>query len=40
MNKINLKWVNEIPDSWDVLPIKAIFNERKENNNPIKTQCR
>ena len=38
MKKINLKWVNEIPDSWDVLPIKAIFNERKENNNPIKTR--
>ena len=38
MKETNLKWVDKIPDDWQILPIKAIFNERKENNDPIKTR--
>lgn len=31
------EWIGVIPEEWDVKPLKAILAERKENNNPIKT---
>lgn len=37
MKNSGLKWAPLIPSEWTTLPIKAIFNERKENNDPIKT---
>ncbi|WP_419596193.1 restriction endonuclease subunit S [Thiolapillus sp.] len=32
-----IEWVGLIPDSWDILPIRAIFHERKERNIGPKT---
>lgn len=37
MKNSGLKWAPLIPNEWTTLPIKAIFNERKENNSSIKT---
>lgn len=39
MENSELKWAPLIPDDWNVLPIKAIFAERKENNDPVKTKA-
>ena len=33
----NVKWLGNIPNSWRVLRLKNVLKERKENNNPIKT---
>jgi len=32
-----IEWIGEIPEHWEVLPIRAIFNERNEKNEGIKT---
>jgi type I restriction enzyme S subunit len=33
-----IPWIGQIPEDWEVKPLKAILAERKENNNPIKTE--
>lgn len=43
--KVSLKssgvdWIGEIPENWDVMPIKFLFSQRKEKNNPIKSKER
>lgn len=37
MKDSGILWIGDIPKEWDVKPIKALLEERKENNNPIKT---
>ncbi len=32
-----IDWIGEIPSDWELLPIRAIFNERKERNIGPKT---
>lgn len=32
-----IQWTGLIPESWDLVRLKGIFNERKEKNDPIKT---
>jgi len=34
---VDEQWCNELPDHWRFLRLKRIFQERKERNNPIKT---
>lgn len=31
-------WLGEVPTNWEVKTVKAIFQERKEKNNPVKTK--
>lgn len=33
----NEEWLGTIPEHWEVKSLKSILQERKENNNPIKT---
>lgn len=37
MKESGIPWIGVIPESWDLKPMKAILKERKENNDPIKT---
>src|SRR5665648_584189 len=37
MKDSGIEWIGEIPDDWDIKSLKVILAERKENNNPIKT---
>lgn len=37
MKDSGVPWIGEIPKAWDVKPLKAILAERKETNNPVKT---
>lgn len=37
MKDSGIEWIGEIPRDWDLKPLKAILVERKENNDPIKT---
>lgn len=37
MKDSGIEWIGEIPQEWETKPLKAILVERKENNNPIKT---
>ncbi len=37
MKDSGVEWIGEIPVDWEVKPLKAILLERKENNNPIRT---
>ena len=32
-----IPWLGEIPDNWSLVPLKGVLQERKENNDPIKT---
>jgi len=32
-----VEWIGEIPVGWEIIPIRAIFQERKERNNGPKT---
>ncbi len=32
-----IKWIGKIPEGWKLVRLKGLFNERKENNNPVKT---
>lgn len=32
-----VKWIGYIPEHWEIQRIKSVLAERKENNNPIKT---
>jgi len=36
--KIDISWIDEIPTHWELKTIKALFEERKEMNYPIKTR--
>ncbi len=38
MKDSGVEWIGKIPKSWEMYPIKGILNERKENNDPIKTK--
>lgn len=33
----NIEWLGKIPEHWDLLRLKRIFQERKERNNPVVT---
>ncbi|MPQ43751.1 restriction endonuclease subunit S [Clostridium tarantellae] len=33
-----IKWIGYIPEHWEIQRIKSVLVERKENNNPIKTE--
>lgn len=35
--EVNEQWCSHIPSHWDILRLKKIFQERKERNNPVKT---
>lgn len=37
MKDSGVEWIGEIPDDWGTKNLKSILAERKENNNPIKT---
>lgn len=37
MKESGIEWIGEIPINWEVKALKLILAERKENNNPIKT---
>jgi type I restriction enzyme S subunit len=37
MKDSGVEWIGEIPNSWELMPMKAILIERKENNYPIIT---
>ena len=37
MKDSGIEWIGEIPENWEVKPIKQILCERKESNNPIKS---
>lgn len=34
---VDEQWCNKIPSEWNMLRLKKIFQERKERNNPVKT---
>jgi len=38
MKDSGIEWIGEIPEEWELKPLRAIFQERKEKNNPIKTK--
>ncbi|EMY2881206.1 restriction endonuclease subunit S [Campylobacter upsaliensis] len=33
-----IKWLGEIPQSWEIKPLQAIFNQRNEQNNNLEFQ--
>lgn len=35
--QVNEKWFSQVPTHWETGRVKAIFNTRKERNNPVKT---
>lgn len=37
MKDSGVEWIGEIPEDWKVKPLKQILIERKEKNDPIKT---
>ena len=37
MKDSGIEWIREIPEHWEVKPIKYNFDRRSEKNNPIKT---
>ncbi|XAK56990.1 restriction endonuclease subunit S [Bacillus inaquosorum] len=37
MKDSGVQWVGEIPENWEMRTIRAVLAERKENNNPVKT---
>lgn len=38
MKDSGVKWIGDIPKDWDIKNIKSILAERKELNNPVKTE--
>ncbi|EPS9403697.1 restriction endonuclease subunit S [Campylobacter upsaliensis] len=34
----SIKWLGEIPQSWEIKPLRAIFNQRNEQNNNLEFQ--
>lgn len=38
MKDSGVEWIGEIPREWEIKRLKNILLERKENNNPIKTE--
>lgn len=37
MKNSGIEWIDEIPATWELKRIKALFLERKEKNDPVKT---
>lgn len=37
MKNSGVEWIGEIPEGWEVVPIKYIFNRRSHKNNPVET---
>ena len=37
MKDTKIKWLGEIPDSWQLKKIKYVLQERIEKNNPVRT---
>lgn len=37
LKESGIEWIGDIPTSWEVKRLKNILVERKENNNPVKT---
>ena len=37
MKNSGVEWIGDIPEDWELIRIKSIFNNRKEKNNPVKT---
>ena len=37
MKDSGIEWIGEIPKEWDIKRLKALFLERKEKNDPVKT---
>lgn len=37
MKDSGVEWIGEIPEEWGVQNLKSILTERKESNNPVKT---
>lgn len=37
MKESGAKWIGKIPKDWEAKRLKNVLNERKENNNPVKT---
>lgn len=37
MKETEVAWLNCIPENWEIKRLKNVLKERKENNNPIKT---
>ena len=33
-----IEWLGEIPEHWEIKPLRAILNQRNEQNNDIKLQ--
>ena len=31
-----IEWLGEIPEHWDIKPLKAILNQRNEQNNNLE----
>jgi len=38
MKDSGIEWLGNIPNEWDIRQLKRVLIDRKENNNPIKTQ--
>ena len=38
MKETEVAWLNFIPENWECKRLKNVLKERKENNNPIKTE--
>ncbi len=37
MKDSGIAWIGDIPENWECEPLKSVLNDRKEMNNPIKT---
>lgn len=37
MKESGIEWIGKIPEKWDFKRLKNVLKERKENNNPVKT---
>lgn len=37
MKDSDIEWIGKIPKDWDIKRLKALFGERKEKNDPVKT---
>ena len=38
MRDSGIEWLSNIPKEWDIRQLKRVLIDRKENNNPIKTE--
>ena len=37
MKNSGVEWIGEIPEEWETKRLKVLFHERKEKNDPVKT---